>query len=543
MSSLDSRHPSEEQLLGLLDGELAAGQAAAMRTHLEACWQCRTEMEGLEKAIARCVEYRKQMQELLPEPPKAWADLYPRFAEIDAEQAGPRWYERFFAMPRWVPVAVALALSFGIYQRLSLAPSAQAAVLLQRAVTAAESRHETSRRIQIRTRNQRLVRTLPAIQTAASDVESEALAARFRAAHYDWNDPLSARAFEQWRNRLDAKQDEVADANGQIRIHTSTSSSELADATLALRSGDLRPTEGTFRFRDNEVVEITELPADTAPARETAVAPSAVLETPAVTDQAPPQATPEAVVPVDAALELKVVAALQRVGADLGESVEVRRSADRIEVRGVGIDPDRQQKIQDAVAGLPQVSVQFTDAAPSQRVIQQSQAVAGNVDAGLQAKLEERAGGKDRLEQLSSEALDRGESVMARVYALHRLAERFSAASESSMSEADHATMNNLLREHAFALRSQTADLQAKLLPLVGAADAPAGAGLPAAWQLAAEDIFRTARRTERLMAAALGGAAIDVPADALPAQLAASLAELKAKSDAYFRMLDNRRN
>src|ERR1035438_3840153 len=76
MSNWPSGHPEEGLLLRSLDGELPARKARQVRKHLEACWQCRAEMESLEATVAECVRYRKQvLAGLLPEAPNAWQRL------------------------------------------------------------------------------------------------------------------------------------------------------------------------------------------------------------------------------------------------------------------------------------------------------------------------------------------------------------------------------------------------------------------------------------------------------------------------------------
>src|ERR1700688_1392308 len=51
-------HLSDEKLLFALDGELAAGESAQVKIHLQACWSCRARSEQIEGAITRVVEYR-----------------------------------------------------------------------------------------------------------------------------------------------------------------------------------------------------------------------------------------------------------------------------------------------------------------------------------------------------------------------------------------------------------------------------------------------------------------------------------------------------
>ena len=54
----ENPHLSDEKLLFALDGELAAGESAEVKIHLQACWSCRARSEQIEEAIASVVEYR-----------------------------------------------------------------------------------------------------------------------------------------------------------------------------------------------------------------------------------------------------------------------------------------------------------------------------------------------------------------------------------------------------------------------------------------------------------------------------------------------------
>ena len=84
------KHLDGEQLLRFADGELAASEIPAIREHLEACWQCRMELEEFQKTINECARYRKNvLQTHLPSPPAPWCDLSRRFTEADATLRRP----------------------------------------------------------------------------------------------------------------------------------------------------------------------------------------------------------------------------------------------------------------------------------------------------------------------------------------------------------------------------------------------------------------------------------------------------------------------
>ncbi len=354
-------HPENEEILKYADGELSGRDAGEVRAHLEACWECRAALEELQNTVSQCVSYRKNvLQKHLPPPPAAWTDIYQRFAEIDAAVATPSFLDRvgqFVRWPmhntkKWVPVAVAIMIVWGLYSRFHKTPSVQAAELLRKAVVAAETRVEKPHRLQIRTKDHSLTRLAGSDRKlAAKSADEDALnsvQALFVAANYDWNNPLSAKSYETWRNQLRDKQDQVTEDREFYRVQTDSGSGELAEATLKLRTQDLRPVEGRFEFRDREWVEITELADETVPPSEIAASQSHAISghagtTTGVTpDSAGGSSTSTFATAGD---ELRAVAALHQVGADLGDPVEVSRNGSEVVVSGVGIDPARQREI------------------------------------------------------------------------------------------------------------------------------------------------------------------------------------------------------
>jgi hypothetical protein len=552
-------HPEEEQLLRYLDGELPVQASGEVRSHLEACWQCRAALEELQNVVSQCVHYRKNvLQRHLPTPPAPWVDIYRKFDEIDTS-VGPVLFNRMVrllkspfdtATKKWAVAAAALLILLGLFYRYRQTPSVHASELLRQAVVAANAHPGRPRRIQIRTRDRRLTRPAVAPQktgfSAPDGDASNSLEAMFERAHYSWTDPLSAQSFQAWRNQLPDKRDQVSEENQAYRIETSTNASGLSKATLTLRTADLRPVEERLEFSNQEWVEITEVSGDTTPP----VAPSAAEnERPAAGNakQPVPEASHAVTVPAPsagAAEELQVVAALHDVGADLGDPIEVSRSQSDVLVSGVGIAPARQQEIKNAIGSKPHVVVRFSDSPPARA---QEQPVAANdTTAGgdvrqLQARLAEQLGGRANLEQLAAQVLDSSESLMARAYALRRLAEQFPVAAERELSATDRQLLQRLRAEHSAALRQQATEIDRDLQPILatvsGDAGTPPANGLPSEpWQAATEELFQSARRLDKLLGVMFGAAPSEIPAGQIPAQLKTSLAQLRAKSDMYER-------
>ncbi|HEV2690307.1 MAG TPA: hypothetical protein VGV35_17240 [Bryobacteraceae bacterium] len=553
------RHLDDEQLLRYADGELPARTAGEVRSHLEACWQCRAQLEEMQETVSQCVGYRKNvLQRHLPPPPAPWADIYQRFAEVDATIEKPGLLHRAaqaLRWPvenprRWVPALAVLMIVVGVY-RFRLTPSVQAAELLRKAVAAADNRPVKTHRIEIRTRDHRLTRTAgPNRQLAsiASDAETlQSLQALFVAANYDWNDPLSAKSYQAWRSQLAEKTDEVVQDRDSYRVRTDAASGELKDASLTLKTPDLQPVEGRFEFRNGEWVEITAVADETtAPAAEVA----AGTASPETHASLPPAVTPALATPSASptiADELHVMAALHQVGADLGDPIEISRTGSEILVSGAGIAPARQQEIREAIGSQPQVVVRFSasTSSPAPAAVRPERNATDNPAGAdlrqMQSRLAEQIGGRANFEQLATAVLDLNEPMMSRVYALRRLAERFPADAESQLSPTDRQLLRQMQREHIAALRQQTSELDRLLKPMRASAHGSfgsnSGALSAAAWQPATEELFQSARRVEKLLAVIFGAAPGESADEQLPGQLLASLAQLRAKVEVYDRL------
>jgi hypothetical protein len=539
--SLGMRHPDDGRLLRYRDGELPARKARRVRSHLEACRQCRSELEGLEETISDCARYRQSVSACLPPPPAPWQDLSRGFERIDARMERDSLAARIaraLAPPavRWTAAgATALALVFFLAYQWRETPSVEASTLLGKAVAAADARPQRVRRYRIRTRGQEVTRTIGA---GRSDADAPLAAALFRSAGYDWDDPLSAKSFRAWRAGLAHKRDEVSivedpqsPGRGFYRIGASTGDGELVSASLTLRIPDLEPTRGRFEFRNAEWVEMTELfDLPEPPASKVAEATGGIPSKPAM----PPP--PEEAAPADAAgigEELQAVAALHGVGADLGDPLEIANRDGRIRITGSGIPPERQRQIRDALNSLARVDVRFSEAAPPLRPEPRENpagagaAAVARVDGGLQDKL----GGRVQLERFSVQLIDRSDAAMARAYALSRLAQEFSPQAEGEMSAPDRRLLRNMAKEHLAALAAGFQGIDATISPLLPARGNRAGQEPRAAaenWQDAAGEALRAAREVETALAALLGTAPAESGAD-LPSRFASAMSNLKA--------------
>jgi hypothetical protein len=373
---------------------------------------------------------------------------------------------------------------------------------------AAEAPPDPARRIRIRAGGQSLVR--PAVlHTNRTAAAQPGLAALFTTARYDWEDPFSARSFAAWRSQLSDKEDEVRTLPGPLyEIRTTTRSGSLTEAVLALRAIDLRPVRETLRFR-GETVEITE-------------AEPAVVSA----QQAPPPVAPSVQPGPDRnpgpSEELQVIAALHRIGADLGEPVEVSLNGGAVHVRGTGLSPQREQQVRAAVAGVPGVAVEFER--PTAEALQagEGRKVAGVL--GGQSELASRLG-----EEGINRVLDTSEAVTGRAYALQALSRRFPPGVEAQLADAERGVLATLRSEHVSALAARLDELELALAPVLG--ELPPSEAHNADWHTATSRLLTAAQRLDQLLNGMLAGSG-DISAR-VP-DLAAALRRLDAEVRSY---------
>ena len=554
MSNFSQRHRDDGMLLRYIDGELPGRKGRQVQRHLEASWKCRTELEDLQSTVADCMHYRKDVLEAhLPEPPNPWSDLSREFDRIDLSLAAEPFWKRLLPAPRslrWsLAAAAAVALIAGVFYQLRETPAVHAATLLKRAVASAAQHPQPARRYRIRMGGVQVIRAAAKINAPLP----VALSARLAAAHYDAIDPLSAAAFQSWRDALAVKTDEVSTVSGasgaqSFHIATSTPEGEVALATLTLRASDLEPVDGTLQFRDRETIEFTELTEPPAVSDVQAVAEN--VEVPVRSSV--PSGTAAFAPSVTASIsdELQVLSALHQIGADLGDPIEVRRSGGRVVVSGVGVPSQRQKQIHEMLDSLPNVSVDFANpaAVSSGEPATSDAAAAAESSAGtppvsrMQTRLEQQLGSRAEFERFSSQILDATEAAMSRAAALHLLAQRVPEPEEASLSESGRRDLHTIASEHAAALTAQIAGIQRILTPVLNSmgAGSHVNPAAPAAnsWQPAAEDVFRASRRVDVLLSVFLGVAPPQGSTTDLPTQLMSAVTELRADLDQCQKLL-----
>jgi hypothetical protein len=517
-------HPSEVELLRLSDGELTQREAALVRGHLELCWLCRSRLSELDGGIADFMQYEERVvRPLLPEPPQPWPSLDRKFRDIDA--ASPSSPAIWRAPKWWLAAAASIVIGILLVQHFEHIPSVSAAELLEKAARAERTLAAHGRLIRIQTRRHVITRTLP-----STTVDSDELAKLFALAHYNWDDPLSAGAYLAWREQLETKQDEVKinlDAAGvpvTYSIHTSTEANVLKEATMILRAKDLHAIDETLLFQQGESIEISEIPEPVEVAAAATVN-HVVPATPGHPIESQTAGPSE---------EVRLVAALHGIGADLGEPIEISRQASNLVVIAMGLTRARREELLKAVGKLPGVQVRFDEPqmmTAQSSPLQTARRNSSGVLSALQLELQNQLADPDSIQEVTNGVLDTSEAALARAYALRALAHRFSPEVEKQLSASDVAVLEGIRRDYLQSLSARVKDMDRQLRPaLAGLTQTrPATSAIVnGPWQSRAQQIFESMQRVDQLVNALLAGSG-ERGNDGTPSDLAVALNRLDA--------------
>jgi hypothetical protein len=554
MSKQIAHHPDPDTLLLFLDGELEPRQVSRTQEHLSACWQCRTELEELQRTIGDAVRYRQTVfQSCFPSPPAPWCDIRSRMTDVDATLGSSSFFRgnlksigTVVRNPRWWAPALAAGLALAVvFVQFRNTPAVSAAELLRRATIAADSQPQKQRKIQFRTATHRLTRVTgrnvkAQIVLSKNDAESLAvIEAMFASARYNSADPLSAESYSAWRGNLSSKTDRVETEDDCFVLNTSTSDGEVLQASLKLRTSDLHPVEGTLTFRNNQLLEMKEISEDVALTTSGAEASSSESAAPAVhrAESTKAPAFPGATI----SDELGVFATLRRLDADLGEPIEVVRRDDKVLVTGIGVAPERQAQLRQELASSRSVVVQFAEPNPAQVPASTDRDRAApdvSKPSAAMLQIEKYFGSRLAFDQFADQTFAISDAIMARAHALRRLSERFPVEIDSKLTADDRRLLVSMRLEHFGALSSKTEGLQQRMGPVLGSlgaspTDQPRLQS-PPTWQAATEEIFRDARQVEIQLGILLGGAA----GETTPAQVLSGLNLLRSKINAYESLL-----
>jgi hypothetical protein len=269
----------------------------------------------------------------------------------------------------------------------------------------------------------------------------------------------------------------------------------------------------------NETVEITAAPED-----------NAVSQTGHPSARVPLQAPPAPQAFSASHRDVQVFAALHKIGADLGEPVEMREDGSRLLITGAGLSALQKQELRTSLSGISGVELRFEDANAKAAVAPSKSHGTEPTTAPPQLRLQALLGSGSSVEDFVNRVLDASDGMMARAHALRALAKAFPANTEAGMTPDDRSIVGNLRGEHASALKSRVDELGSILAPVIKTEAAGEGAASqPGSWQSAGLGVFSAAEGLDELLTRTLAGA--DRAADDEDfRRIAAALARLRTQ-------------
>jgi hypothetical protein len=556
-------HLTREQQLLYLDGELAKRAMRAAGQHLQSCWACRTELEHLQEDIGVIHDAQKFVAlPSLPPPLRPWPPLEPRLASA---ALGPRWLALLRIRPiiylarRPVPLLAAAAGMLLVAALLWFSPpSVSAKGILRRALEADNNRmvppanHFVRQKVRVTSTERGPTSTRVGQlnswrsgkgaywQIAKTDAVALNLQRHYQAENVS-DLPLSTVSYQSWSERT-GTEGEVARAANTLEVKFATAhpphSEGLESMSLRVRPQDWHVTEMELDFTDVRFdlaeEDFTILPRSEVPAEVLAE-----LEPP-VRSPEPPVLSAKIKPSLDLdETEMDVRYTLHQIGADLGEPIEVvRNSSSQLVVRAWGAPPARQELLTQLLQNKSHVHLELqppernTDVGATTPQVLEPVAPL-EVDPAREAddqRLAKWFGSPEVQEDFTRSVLVNSTGLLARLYALKQLADRWPPESESRLSNQLRAKLATMIQEDASAAAQHCLELKLIVKPLLDdfapANEETPPSAVPRGWQDASIKELESAKDLDRLLRSLLttnkSGAALN---DSLP-QIRQDLAE-----------------
>jgi hypothetical protein len=365
----DSPCPQLAELILASEGELPKRRQHEVSTHIRHCPTCRETLGRADRCLAEFQDAHETPQLRAAEAVAAAERANDFRTRLRQEQRVQLAHQTRFPVRSWLPVAAAVpVLVAALFFSNRYSVIVRAEELLTRAVAQEQAAPAgTVRRVQIRvnptrhagapghsnrtawsmTRELGLTRPL-STSPASTNSDHDELAALLTANHFDWQDPLSVRAFRTWRDSLANKTDSVTLADtDSLALRTTTPDGILRSATLIVRRVDFQPIKETLNFEgfgEVEIVELSRWVSTNGTIAERTMSPSATA----------PMAAPSADILDQAELDARKT--LHEMSLDWNPAIAVSRSDRAVEVRG-RIDAQHKAQIAQALSKVASVRV------------------------------------------------------------------------------------------------------------------------------------------------------------------------------------------
>ncbi len=391
-------HLSDERMADLFCEELSFAARWIARRHLAMCQDCGKRYEDLvgpraEQALQLYRESLDNEEMRLQAQPRAvfaqWLQLQMR-PEV---QLGLKLRaKRRFSRPRFLAALPALSIgtAFGLVIGVSAVsywswkhmPNITANTLLIRAErwdTPSVAAHPGVARqtVQIKTSRQTIKRAvywdLQGIRRprgAALPAAEEQLRAALDKAGVNWDQPISASAYQTWHDHQHVRADRIIRSGAHLLTLTTTvPDGAVSQESLTVRDTDFHPVEQKVDFRNSETVEIAELDfailpwnaVDANAFEPIANAPGPIGNPVAhVLPHLPVSDTPSPEQLDETELAARLI--LNQLHADTGEQIEIHRSQRAVEVDGLVETEERKRELIAGLMTVPRLKVSIQSA-------------------------------------------------------------------------------------------------------------------------------------------------------------------------------------
>jgi hypothetical protein len=336
------------------------------------------------------------------------------------------------------------------------------------------------------------------------------LEAIHRVNQLNWQQPLSAAAYQLWRQTITVVSEAVTASkqNGQdvwmlkTTVKPATTNGAITESNFIVRQRDWHPITHALRVKTDDgerEYEISETKFEVvslhvigaaffadAPLAKAVVAPAptpfaslSASPSPALLPSPTAPTTPAITLAELQQIEVEALRLLHQAGADLGEPIEVHRSANRVIISGIVEDQTRQAQLKKQLAALtnnPAVQIEIktvaeavaqepaTNSSAAIRLQMEGERVEPPAFPALRQYFEKQNNGADieaNINRTARQILSHSRAAMQRAYALRPLRARL----QSELPNEARTQLLSITQSHARQLLAHLRSLEQSLQP------------------------------------------------------------------------------
>ena len=515
-----SEHPDETQLLLALEKELSPQETSQVENHLGSCWSCRARSEEMQRGILAFVEYReKRYLPFLPAPPTGFSGLQGGLRTAIAANSGPgrlarlwRWILALLAVPaqmKWVSAVAVAMVGVLLWVEVIHPQTVSANELVTRAIAAQNAAPIAKSDTPVRVAHQKL-QIHSGDRTIVRDFEwpvgKEYLRLRWatRIEPLQWNSPLTAAAFGDWRDSLQTKQEAVKRSGNFLTLSTSTGHDWIREAHIVVRATDFHPVEQHFRFSNNRELDLKELAFEISEQ-----APTPVQPVPAGSSKPEQLAAVEihtSSLPDLDKLEMELRYLFFTHQWDTGEDFKIEKTGGQLTLSGIVGSPEREKTMRATLTTLPLVrlSLSAPSALSNSTAPRYALPMPASASPDWKDGLEKAFPDREQRLDFVDRCISSSDTAVSHVWALKGLADRYGDGNIRTLPLESRGELLEILRGHLLKARQANHDLDALSNML------PAGNSIstqPAvSWSAGIQSLFVQVQRQDASVARLLVG-------------------------------------